>query len=87
MRVVRMNVTRKEKSLDTHYGHYKTTITTFFKAEINFGKIGFLPTKTLKPILNIMTIRSYNSIILVSFECSKSVTVYKYFYAIKRFTI
>ena len=87
MRVVRMNVTRNEKSLDAHYDHHKMTITAFFKAKINFGKIGFLPTKTLKPILNIMTIRSYNSIIRVSFECSKSVTVYKYFYAIKRFTI
>ena len=87
MRVVRMNVTRNEKSLDAHYDHYKMTITAFFKAKINLGKIGFLPTKTLKPILNIMIIRSYNSIIRVSFECSKSVTVYKYFYAIKRFTI
>ena len=87
MRVVRMNVPRNEKSLDSDYGHYKMTITALFKAKINFGKIGTPPTKTLKPILNIIIIRSYNSIIRVSFECSKSVTVYKYFYAIKRFTI
>ena len=82
-----MNVKRNEKSLDAHYGHYKMTIAAFFKAKTNFGKIGSLPTKTLKPILNIMIIRFYNSIIRLSFECSKPVTVYKYFHAIKRFTI
>ena len=82
-----MNVPRNKKSLDSHYGHYKMAIMALFKAKINFEKIGSLPTKTLKPMLNIMIIRSYNGIIRVSFECSKSVTVYKYFYAIKRFTI
>ena len=73
--VVRMKVTRNEKSLDVHYRHYKMTITVFFKAKINFGKMRSLPTKTLKLILNIITIRSYYIKIQVSSECSKSVTV------------
>ena len=43
-RVVRMNVTQNEKSLDALAR--KMTITAFFKAKTNFGKIGSLPTKT-----------------------------------------
>ena len=45
LRVVRMNVTQNEKSLDALTR--KITITAFFKTKINFGKIGSLPTKTL----------------------------------------
>ena len=44
LRVGRMNVTQNEKSLDALAR--KMTITAFFKAEINFGKIESLPTKT-----------------------------------------
>ena len=43
-RVVRMNVTQNEKSLDALAR--KMPITAFFEDKINSGKIGSLPTKT-----------------------------------------
>ena len=44
LKVVRINVTQNEKSLDALAR--KMTITAFFKAKINFGKLGSLRTKT-----------------------------------------
>ena len=44
--VVRMNVARKKKENSLDAIASKMTITAFFKAKINFGKIGSFPIKT-----------------------------------------